>query len=111
MKVRHDGKIYEQVGYWTHPCGAVFRVLETAHEFKLVPAGGVFDTCEEIKDEPRWQDVTGECDYTENVLRHHGAALTDDGYRLRKVRLDELLTHNDKQFTTWAFLVERKVSE
>ena len=122
MKVRQDGTIYEQVGEWKHPCGAYFRVLETAHEFKLVPLGGVFDTCEEIKDEPTWQDVTGDiavdnwCALYNTKMGAVVFGTSNPTHRLRKVPviMQNDSKHDGDAFDTtvrMAFVVERKVSE
>ena len=66
----------------------------------------------------RWQDVTGECEVTKQGNGIHdpskgGSGLIHlyDNYRIRKVRLDELLDHPDQQYTKWAFIIERKTGK
>ena len=96
------------------------------------------DDCEIIPDEPRWQDVTGECEIghmsrvsSELILSPRGTTEGDffmvgmieikmpevtkvsDICRLRKVQLadpHELHDYSKSCQLQWAFLVERKVS-
>ena len=66
-----------------------------------------------VNDEPRWQDVTGECEAYGGKLfvqmGPHAVPLpnTPDNYRLRKVQL----WNEDSTKLRYAFIVERKVSD
>lgn len=124
MKVQHKDKHYI--------VGDVFQ--ETATHY-LVYLSGAVDSdspcyaypkaCyEPVPTEPRWQDVTGECDVLgETHLRHVEPNCSNsagcwayravpDDYRLRKVLVylaEGLLpAHCIPNRMRWAFLVERK---
>ena len=60
--------------------------------------------------EPRWQDVTGECDvgWDGIKLRYPDGRENElpPNYRLRKVQINEGLVRERPE---WAFLIERKV--
>ena len=67
--------------------------------------------------EPRWQDVTGECEETAHGIRfaQEWAVYNPAGYRFRRVSLEELSdayykTIKSRQAAQWfAFIVEREM--
>lgn len=126
MKVRHNNRLYEVVGNWSHFSGKKFYVVEAAIGFECKPC----DESEEVKAD-HWQDVTGECrDNGFNYIFHPGCNNESGGihgyearkhYRLRKVQVGSIITgdrevlagHEQVRMAStdrmWAFIVERKV--
>ena len=118
MKVRHNNRLYEVVGNWSHYTGKKFYVVEAAAGYELKP----IEEAEEIPTD-RWQDVTGECEVYTSIPQTtinplcfliQGSIVTDHSYRLRKVPviMQNDSKHEGDAFDTTvraAFVVERKV--
>ena len=116
MKVRHKqtGEVFKDG--WLHPQEHVWKVITNHDERKEFMEWA----CESLPTEPRWQDVTGECEpYTypsgaAHGIKHQNRDITGagygDGYRLRKVEWTEPYDHGVGAIAyRYAFIVERKV--
>ena len=125
MKVRHKRLVDSERTRWT--------LLEESETFFICRRDDVshfqalakvdYEIVPPTPPEPRWQDVTGECEWRElkdgNALSHHTGGEWEPeigcnvmvsqtlGYRLRKVRM----TSEPSGIMRDAFIVERKVSE
>ena len=118
MKVRH-----KLTGY-----GEVWDVLDEGKEYYILQSPkdvhgaarighAKKSSVEVVPDEPRWQDVTGECEIASNGDVRHGDLIFlaefhgRHTYRLRKVQLKREQGEHLSDLTVWAFIVERKLTD
>ena len=111
MKVRHKrtGVVYDNAEMKTYG----YRIVMPDGEIKAFEGKHL-----EIVDEPRWQDVTEECDvgWDGIKLRYPDGRENElpPNYRLRKVQLRKnptFIAGAQHESLQWAFLIERKVSD
>ena len=101
MKIRHKQSGVELEGDFVRVSESYFRMPLS------IPHGGSCYAASEWEAVPEWVDVTGACELNGAVscmVMCGGVEIRAcDGYRLRKVRLDQPLGGS-----RWAFIVERK---
>ena len=114
MKVRHKltGAVGEVCYTSTDGLGNLYYSIKGSHGFYNI------SDCEEVKPEPTYRDVTGECSVTDTGIVEHNQSADvayipvhrTNGYRLRKVLLYEHDAKLGRYDVTpqWAFIVEKR---
>ena len=109
MKIRHKQSGVELEGRFCE-CSNGSTGIPPRHYFSSVETSSLYDKreWEAVQPEPKWVDVSGECELLSGERVYHGASCVSDlqfGYRLRKVNLYAGYCSTEQQA---AFIIEQR---